>query len=70
MDFPPGRCKLLEQVGEIVSADLDRSGLLSAVEEADVPLGPPRHRIDAEVMTAARNLKVMVTAPRASTTST
>jgi len=60
--FSTRAVQLLEQVGEIVSADLDRSGLLSAVEEADVLWVRLRHRIDAEVMTAARNLKVMVTA--------
>jgi len=63
MDFPPGRCNCWNKLGRSSSADLDRSGLLSAVEEArNVLWVRLRHRIDAEVMTAARNLKVMVTA--------
>jgi D-3-phosphoglycerate dehydrogenase / 2-oxoglutarate reductase len=60
--FSARAVQLLEQVGEIVAADLDRRGLLSAVEEADVLWVRLRHRIDAEVMAAARSLKVIVTA--------
>jgi D-3-phosphoglycerate dehydrogenase len=60
--FSARAAQLLDQVGELVLADLDRSDLLSAVEEADVLWVRLRNRIDAEVMTAARSLKVIVTA--------
>jgi D-3-phosphoglycerate dehydrogenase / 2-oxoglutarate reductase len=60
--FSTRAAELLDQVGELVLADLDRSGLLSAVEKADVLWVRLRNRIDAEVMSAARILKVIVTA--------
>lgn len=52
---------LLCQAGELVLADLDRDGLLSAVKEANVLWVRLRHRIDAEIMAAAPCLKVIVT---------
>jgi D-3-phosphoglycerate dehydrogenase len=52
---------VLGRVGELALADLDRGGLLAAVEEADVLWVRLRNRIDAEVMTAAKRLKVIAT---------
>lgn len=60
-EFSSQAVELLRQVGEIVLADVDRDGLLSAVQEADILWVRLRHRIDAEVMATARHLKVIVT---------
>jgi D-3-phosphoglycerate dehydrogenase / 2-oxoglutarate reductase len=59
--FAPQAAELLGRVGELVLADLDRRELLAAVGEADVLWVRLRNRIDAEVMTAAHRLKVIVT---------
>lgn len=59
--FSAKAAELLGPVGELVLADLDRSGLLAAVGEADVLWVRLRNRIDAEVMTAAHRLKIVVT---------
>lgn len=60
-EFSPQAVSLLRQIGNVMLADLDRSGLLSAVREADVLWIRLRHRIDAEVLDAAPNLKMIVT---------
>lgn len=52
---------VLRQIGEVVLADLDRHGLLSAVHDVDVLIVRLRHHIDAEVMAAARQLKIVAT---------
>jgi D-3-phosphoglycerate dehydrogenase / 2-oxoglutarate reductase len=52
---------VLRQVGEVVLADLDRQGLLSAVRDTDLLIVRLRHHIDAEVMAAAQHLKVIAT---------
>ena len=51
---------LLQQVGDLILADLDRPGLLAEVREADVLWVRLRHRIDATVMVAAPRLKLIV----------
>lgn len=59
--FSAKAAELLGRVGELVLADLDRRGLVGAVGEADVLWVRLRNRIDAEIMTAAHRLKVIVT---------
>jgi D-3-phosphoglycerate dehydrogenase len=59
--FSPQAAELLRQVGDLDLADLSRSGLLHAVQEADVLWVRLRHRIDAEVLAAARNVRIVVT---------
>jgi D-3-phosphoglycerate dehydrogenase len=59
--FSARAADLLRQVGDVVLADLERQELLSAVGEADILWVRLRHRIDAEVMSAGRRLKVIVT---------
>src|SRR5918996_989391 len=59
--FSTRAAELVRHVGDVVLADLERNDLLSAVGEADVLWVRLRHRIDAEVMTAGRRLKVIVT---------
>jgi D-3-phosphoglycerate dehydrogenase len=51
----------LRQAGDVVLADLDRRGLLSAVAKANVLWVRLRHQIDAEVMHAAPHLNIIVT---------
>jgi D-3-phosphoglycerate dehydrogenase / 2-oxoglutarate reductase len=52
---------LLREHGDLVLADLDRAGVLSAVKDTDVLWVRLRHRIDAEVMAAAPGLKIIIT---------
>jgi D-3-phosphoglycerate dehydrogenase len=59
--FANQAAELLLQVGDLVLTDLDRDELLAAVREVDVLWVRLRHRIDAELMGAARRLKVIVT---------
>jgi D-3-phosphoglycerate dehydrogenase / 2-oxoglutarate reductase len=59
--FSSEAAELLSGVGEVFLADLDRRGLLAAVKEADVLWVRLRNRIDAEVLSVARRLKVIVT---------
>lgn len=59
--FSARAAALLRQAGDLVLADFDREGLLSAVREADVLWVRLRHRINAEVITAASQLKIIVT---------
>jgi D-3-phosphoglycerate dehydrogenase len=60
-EFPFKAAELLRKVGDLELADLDRDALLSAVREVDVLWVRLRHRIDAEVITAAPRLKLIVT---------
>jgi D-3-phosphoglycerate dehydrogenase / 2-oxoglutarate reductase len=60
--FAQEAAALLRQVGDLTLADLDREGLLCAVEEADILWVRLRHRIDCEVMNAGQRLKIIVTA--------
>jgi D-3-phosphoglycerate dehydrogenase len=50
----------LRRAGDLILAELDRSGLLAAVENADVLWVRLRHQIDAEVLRRAAHLKVIV----------
>ena len=59
--FSTRAADLLRQAGNLVLADLDYVGLLSAVRNADVLWVRLRHRIDAEVLAAAPRLKIIVT---------
>jgi len=59
--FSTRAAELLRQAGNLVLADLDHVGLLSAVRNADVLWVRLRHRIDAEVLAAAPRLKIIVT---------
>tara|TARA_R110002073_G_scaffold157241_5_gene312555 strand:- start:2206 stop:3171 length:966 start_codon:yes stop_codon:yes gene_type:complete len=49
----------LRSIGELTLADLDRSELLSAIEQVDALWIRLRHQIDEEVFAAARNLRVI-----------
>lgn len=60
-DFSPRALEILEQKSVVTLADLDRNGLLQAVTECDVLWVRLRSRIDAEVMDAAPNLKLIAT---------
>jgi D-3-phosphoglycerate dehydrogenase len=59
--FSPGASTLLHELGNVVFADLDRPGLLSAVKRTDVLWVRLRHQIDAAVLGAAPRLKAIVT---------
>lgn len=59
--FSARAAALLGRAGDLVLADFDREGLLSAVREADVLWVRLRHRINAEVINAASQLKIIVT---------
>jgi D-3-phosphoglycerate dehydrogenase len=52
---------VLRGVGEVVLGDLDRCALVQAVGGADVLWVRLRHRIDAEVMAAAKRLQIIAT---------
>lgn len=52
---------VLRRKGELILADLDRNGLLSAARDADVLWVRLRNRIDREVIAAAPRLKMIVT---------
>jgi D-3-phosphoglycerate dehydrogenase len=52
---------LLRQVGKLVLADLDRKGLISAARDFDVLWVRLRHQIDAEVLSSAPRLRMIVT---------
>jgi len=60
-DFPVQAAEVLRRDGDLVLANLDRGGLLSAVKNADVLWVRLRHRIDAEIMNASPYLKIIVT---------
>jgi D-3-phosphoglycerate dehydrogenase len=51
----------LQIAGDVIAADLDRSALLSAVEDASVLWVRLRHRIDKEVFEHAHQLRIVAT---------
>ncbi|MDX1979549.1 MAG: NAD(P)-dependent oxidoreductase [Bryobacteraceae bacterium] len=59
-NFSSKALELLRQAGEVVAADLDRSGLESAVAGAEVLWVRLRHRIDRQLLDRAPELKVVV----------
>ena len=59
--FSSAAAALLRRIGNLRLADLDRLGLMAAVQDADVLWVRLRHRIDAEVLAAALRLKIIVT---------
>jgi len=60
-EFAAEALECLRRVGNPILADVNREDLLLAVREADVLWVRLRHRIDAEVMAAAPQLKVIAT---------
>jgi D-3-phosphoglycerate dehydrogenase len=59
--FSARAAELLQQVGDVVLADLGRADLLRAVHGAEVLWVRLRHRIDAEVLAATPTLRIIVT---------
>lgn len=59
--FPAAAAEALRGVADVRLADLDRTGLLQAVSAAHVLWVRLRNRIDAEVLAAAPQLKIIVT---------
>ena len=59
--FSQGAAEMLRRLGKVVFAEYDRAALLRAVAEADVLWVRLAHPIDAEVMDAAPNLRVIAT---------
>jgi D-3-phosphoglycerate dehydrogenase len=57
--FSPAALARLSELGEVVAGDLDRSGLLRAVADANVLWIRLRHRIDEEVLAAAPALTIL-----------
>ena len=58
--FSPRAKAILEEVAEVTLADVDRRSLLDRVPSADVLWVRLRHRIDAEILDAARQLSLLV----------
>lgn len=58
--FSGTAAKLLESIGPVTLADLDRKGLLGVVQEAEVLWIRLRHQVDREVLEAASRLQVIV----------
>jgi D-3-phosphoglycerate dehydrogenase / 2-oxoglutarate reductase len=58
--FSPEAAEILQQIGNVTLADLDRRELLEAVSLADVLWIRLRHQIDAEVMNRAARLKFIL----------
>ena len=61
VDFSPGAAEMLRRLGTLTLADLDRGGLLAAVPNTDILWVRLRHRIDAEVLSVAPRLRIIVT---------
>jgi D-3-phosphoglycerate dehydrogenase len=59
--FSSEAAALLRDQGDLVLADMDRSELLLALQEAEVLWVRLRHRIDSQIMAAAPRLKIIVT---------
>jgi len=59
-DFSPDAQQLLDKLGNLTLADLNREQLLSEIENINILWIRIRHKIDAEVMAQALNLKVIV----------
>lgn len=53
---------ILRSLGEVVDADLDRTGLLDAIPGSDVLIVRLRNRIDEEILDAGSRLEVVVSA--------
>lgn len=60
-NFSTEAADLLRAAGNVLLADLDRPGLMDAVGPVDVLWVRLRHQIDAELMTRAPRLKIIVT---------
>jgi len=60
--FSEAALAVLQGVAEVTLGDLDRSGLLRAVPEAEALWVRLRHRVDGEVLAAGARLRVVVTA--------
>ncbi len=60
--FSEAALGILQGAAEVTLGDLDRSGLLRAVPEADALWVRLRHRVDGEVLAAGARLRVLVTA--------
>jgi D-3-phosphoglycerate dehydrogenase len=58
--FSATASKLLQGIGPVTLADLDRAGLLGVVREAEVLWVRLRHQVDREVLDAASRLQVIV----------
>ncbi len=59
--FSPQAQSRLQQLGRVTFANLDRSGLLASVTDAEVLWVRLRHKIDAEVLEAADRLRFIAT---------
>jgi D-3-phosphoglycerate dehydrogenase / 2-oxoglutarate reductase len=59
--FSTQAAALLQELGDLVLADLSRGDLMRAVRGADILWVRLRHRIDAEVFAAAAGLRIVVT---------
>src|SRR5262245_10246450 len=59
-EFAPAALRVLEQLGRVTLAELDRPQLLRSVSRADVLWIRLRHKIDAEVLSAAPHLRAVV----------
>lgn len=59
--FPQEAVTLLDRIGRVMLCDVDRNALGLAISEADVLWVRLRHRIDAELMAMAPDLRIIVT---------
>jgi D-3-phosphoglycerate dehydrogenase len=59
--FPSEAVSLLNEVGTVILADLDLNGLREAIPKTEVLWVRLRHRIDAGLLAAAKDLKIVVT---------
>ncbi len=53
---------ILQQTGQLVEQNMERSELLSSIHEFDVLIVRLRHQVDTELLNAASSLKVIVSA--------
>lgn len=60
-DFSPKAMSILEQVFEVHSGDVNRAELIREIPDADIVWIRLRHFIDAEVLNAAKRLKIIAT---------
>lgn len=60
-DFSIQAVALLQKVGILTVSDLDRSGLLAAVQDFDILWVRLRNRIDEEIMGLAKQLRIIAT---------
>jgi D-3-phosphoglycerate dehydrogenase / 2-oxoglutarate reductase len=59
-EFSPIAMRRLHMAGTVVARDLNRAELLKTVRGVDILWVRLRHRIDSEVMDAAKNLRIIV----------